>query len=61
MSPRYIRTPPDRAQEVTAAAISAALGVGVGLVAYYFVRLMLSREPLAGGNRDPRPEPSREA
>ena len=52
MSPRYIRTPPDRTEEVAAAAISAALGVGVGLVAYYFVRLMLSREPLVGGSRD---------
>ncbi|HUF76599.1 MAG TPA: hypothetical protein VMM35_09990 [Longimicrobiales bacterium] len=61
MSPRYIRTPPERKEEVAAAAISAALGVGVGLVAYYFVRLMLSREPLAGGSRDAREESSPEA
>lgn len=61
MSPRYIRTPPDPRDEVAAAAISAALGLGVGLVAYYFVRLMLSREPLAGGSRDVRQESSPEA
>ena len=58
MSPRYIRTPPDRGDEVAAATISAALGVGVGLVAYYLVRLMLSREPLSGGSRDDRRESS---
>lgn len=61
MSPRYIRTPPDRKEETAAVAISAALGVGVGLVAYYFVRLMLSREPLVGGSRDVRREGSPEA
>ena len=61
MSPRYIRTPPDRKDEVAAAVVSTALGVGVGLVAYYFVRLMLSREPLTGGSRDARQEISREA
>jgi hypothetical protein len=61
MSPRYIRTTPDRKDQVAAAALSAALGVGVGLVAYYFVRLMLSREPLAGGNRGARRESSPEA
>jgi hypothetical protein len=61
VSPRYVRTPPDRKQEVTAGAISAALGVGVGIVAYYFVRLILSREPLAGGSRDAREEGAPEA
>ena len=53
MSSRYIRTPPDRNDEVKAAVVSAALGAGVGLVAFYFVRLMLSREPLGSGRRGP--------
>jgi hypothetical protein len=61
VSPRYIRTPPDRNDEVAAAAVSAALGVAIGLVAYYFVRLMLSREPLTEGSREGRRASSPEA
>jgi hypothetical protein len=51
MSPRYIRRAPERRDEVAAAVVSGALGVGVGLVAFYVVRLFLSREPLPGGSR----------
>lgn len=54
MSPRYIRTPPERKDDVAAAVVSAALGVGVGLVAFYFVRLMLAREPLSGSGEGAR-------
>jgi hypothetical protein len=55
VSPRYIRKPPERKDDVAAGLLSAALGVGVGLVAFYFVRLMLAREPL-----EPRREGARE-
>ena len=51
MTPRYIRMEPDRSDNVKAAVVSAALGAGVGIVAFYFVRLMLSREPLDSGAR----------
>lgn len=51
MSPRYIRMEPDRSDNVKAAVVSAALGAGVGIVAFYFVRLVLSREPLESGAR----------
>lgn len=54
MSPRYIRTPPERKDDVAAALVSAALGVGVGLVAFYFARLMLAREPVAGAGEGAR-------
>ena len=47
MSARWIRRPPERKDEAAAALVSAALGVGVALVAYYVVRLMLSREALS--------------
>lgn len=49
MSPRYLRRAPERKDDVAAGAVSAALGVGFGLIAFYFVRLMLTREPLPGG------------
>lgn len=51
MSPRYIRMEPDRSDNAKAVVVSAALGAGLGIVAFYFVRLMLSREPLDGGAR----------
>ena len=46
MTPRYTRVPPDRAEEARAAIVSAALGVGVGLVTFYLARLFLSREAM---------------
>jgi hypothetical protein len=54
VSPRYIRTPPERRDDVAAALVSAALGVGVGVVAFYFMRLLLAREPLAGASEGAR-------
>lgn len=50
MSPRYIRKRPEPREEAAAALVSAALGVTVGVVAFYFVRLMLAREPLPGNS-----------
>jgi hypothetical protein len=44
--------PLDRNEQTKAAVVSAALGAGVGLVAFYFIRLMLSREPLELGARE---------
>jgi ABC-type sulfate transport system permease component len=51
MSPRYIRTRPERRDEVTAAMASGVLAIGVGLVTFYVVRLLLSREPLGDPRR----------
>jgi hypothetical protein len=46
VSPRYVRNRPRLGDDVAAALVSGALGVGVGLVAFYFVRLVLAREPM---------------
>jgi hypothetical protein len=45
---------PEAKDDVAAALVSAALGVGVGLVAFYFVRLIRAREPLAGAREGAR-------
>lgn len=37
-----------RRERLTAAGVSLALGAGVAAVSYYLVRLLLSREELAG-------------
>jgi hypothetical protein len=50
VTPRYIRKRPESKEEVAAGLISAALGVAVGVVAFYFVRMMLAREPLPGSS-----------
>lgn len=49
MSPRYVRKQIERRDEVAAALAAGTLAVGVGLVAFYVVRLFLSREPLPSG------------
>lgn len=46
MSPRYIRRELETTDRVGAALVAVALAVGVGVVAYYAMRLVLSREPL---------------
>jgi hypothetical protein len=46
VSPRYARGRVERRDDAAAGLVSAALGIGVGLVAFYVLRLMLSREPL---------------
>lgn len=46
-----MRAEPDRSDEWRAAIVSTALGAGVGILAFYFIRLMRSREPLESGAR----------
>lgn len=47
MTPRYIRSRPGRKDTATAAVASAVLAAGVGLVTFYLVRLLLTRDPAA--------------
>jgi hypothetical protein len=51
MRRRYVRGEPGRRETLAAAFVSGALGVGVGLVAFYLARLLLSRD-VVGGSRD---------
>jgi len=60
VSPRYRRRRAEPEDQAVAGVISAAVGVGVGLVAFYFLRLMLTREPLPGGSVSPPQSPDRE-
>jgi hypothetical protein len=46
MSARWIRTPPERRDEVAAALVAGALAVGVGLATFWITRLFLARERL---------------
>jgi hypothetical protein len=48
---RYRRKRPSRGDSLAAAAVSVALGAGVAAAAFYFTRLLLCREPLAGSGR----------
>ena len=50
MSPRYIRKRLDVNESMAAGLVSAALGLTVGVVTLYIVRLMLAREPLPGSS-----------
>jgi len=61
VSPRYIRKPLDVNESLAAGLVSAALGLTVGVVAFYFVRLMLTREPLPGSSRASPDTPSTDA
>lgn len=45
---RWRRRRPSKEQELAAAGVSLALGAGVAAVSFYLVRLLLSREQLAG-------------
>jgi DNA-binding transcriptional LysR family regulator len=47
MRTRYVRRRPKRSDDAAAAAAAVALGVGVGAVAFYFVRMLLSRETVS--------------
>lgn len=51
MTTRYRRKRLSRGDSLAAAAVSVALGAGVAAATFYFTRLMLSRETLAGGGR----------
>ena len=46
---RYLRNRPTREDDRRAALVSTAVAAGVGLVVFYFVRLLLAREPLETG------------
>ncbi len=53
MSPRYIRNEPSSRENLAAALISGAVAVGVGVVAFYLVRLLVAREAIGGsGEQD---------
>ena len=46
---RYLRNRPDRGDDLRALVISSAVAAGVGVVTFYFTRLLLAREPLVAG------------
>lgn len=46
---RWRRRQPSKGQELAAAGVSLVLGAGVAAASFYLVRLLLSREELAGG------------
>jgi len=50
MRKRWIRLEPDRKDDAAAAVLAVTLGLGVGAVAFYLVRLFLAREPLDRGD-----------
>ena len=43
---RYLRNRPDRGEDLRAIVISSAVAASVGIVTFYFTRLLLAREPL---------------
>jgi len=49
MRTRYVRNEPDRRENLAAALVSGAVAAGVGIVTFYFARLLLSREALTTG------------
>jgi hypothetical protein len=46
MSARWVRTPPERRDDVAAVLVAGALAVGVGLAAFWITRAFLARERL---------------
>ncbi|HSH74576.1 MAG TPA: hypothetical protein VLA09_02640 [Longimicrobiales bacterium] len=50
MSPRYVRNRPERGDDLAAALVSAALAASVGLITFYFARLVIAREPVGAGH-----------
>lgn len=47
---RWVRLEPDRKDSAAAALLATTLGLGVGAVAFYLVRLFLARERLDQGD-----------
>jgi len=46
VSARWIRTPPERRDDVAAALLAGALALGVGAAAFWVTRLFLARDRL---------------
>jgi len=46
---RYLRNRPDRGEDRRALVISSAVAAGVGIVTFYFTRLLFAREPMGMG------------
>jgi len=59
MRRRFIRREPDRKETAAAALVSGVLAAGVGLVTFYFVRLLLARDETGTPELSP-PGPSGE-
>jgi len=47
MKSRYLRLEPGRKEKLSAALVSGAVAAGVGLVTFYFAKLLLSREAVS--------------
>ena len=43
---RYLRNRPTREENVRAAVLSSMIAAGVGVVTFYFTRMLLAREPM---------------
>jgi len=50
MKRRWLRLEPERKDTAAAALLATTLGLGVGMVTFYLVRLLLAREPLDRGD-----------
>jgi hypothetical protein len=57
MSIRYVRRAPEKKDTVSAALMSGAIAASLGLVAFYFTRILLARERIDATS----PEDSEEA
>jgi hypothetical protein len=51
---RFVRREPERKETAGAALVSGVLAAGVGLVTFYFVRLLLARDDIGGGELETR-------
>ncbi len=46
---RWIRNRPSREEDLKAGLVAGAAGIAVGVGVFWLVRLLVAREPLAGG------------
>lgn len=58
MKRRFVRREPERKDTLAAAVVSGVLAAGVGVVAFYFVRLILAREEMGDSGAAALPGPS---
>ncbi len=66
MKRRWVQVPPSPRENLLSAVSAGLLGAGVGIAAFYFVRLFLAREPISGMrpehlDRTPPPESGEDA